>query len=152
MANDVMRPFISYTNDTVYLYPNVGLVTPMIDLRSVERYDNVAADGTVHKYTVGSRRFIRVQFEWQTAAQKTLWETFWAAVKSGAEFTYHDDDSYQLCGTGVCGDGSICGTLSTGGATDNNTTVTIENMEFTMEPMEVYGYYRTPVLELRVVE
>lgn len=151
MANDVFRPFISYANNTTYLYPDVGLVTPLVDVKSTERYGNVSASGVKHTYYVGARTFIRVQFEWQTSAQKTLWETFWDAVKDGDEFVYHDDDSYTLCGTGTASTTTVCGTLATGGATDLNRTVVIENDEFIMEPMEVSGYFRTPVLELRVV-
>ena len=152
MTTDIMRPFISYTNDTVYLYPNVGLVAPLVDGRSVERYDNISASGLKHSYHVGNRRVLRVQFEWQDATLKNEWITFWEAIRGGESFTYHDDDSYQMSGTGVCGDGSICGTLSTGGATDSNLICTLDNQEFAMEAMDVYGYWRTPILEMRVVE
>lgn len=152
MGSDLFRPFISYNNDFDYLRPDVGLVdyTYAPDSRQVERYDNVAADGTKHSYKVGNRRIIAVQFHWQSSTLKDEWYTWWDAVKDGSEFTYHDDDSYTLCGTGTCGSGT-CGSLSTQGATDRKLTCTVENTEFEMTEMQDNGYWQTPVIQMRVV-
>ena len=153
MASDLYQPFITYNSDFDRIRPSVGLVesTYANDSRIVERYDNIAASGMKHSHTIGSRRILRVQFHWQDSTLKDSWYTWWDAVKNGAVFTYHDDDSYVLCGTPTCGDGTICGELSTQGATDRQIKVTVENTDFEMTEMQVDGFWQTPVIEMRVV-
>ena len=148
----LMQPFFSYNNDFDYFYPSIGLEQPSRREWGGERYDHIAGGGARCSYFVGDRDFIRVEFAWQTDSQKTEWLTFWDAVKDGAAFVYHDDDSYYKSGTGTCGDGKTSGDLETIGASDNALTVKIENQTFEMQPMEVSGQWRTPVIEMRVVE
>ena len=154
MGSNTYKPFITYNNDSDRINPSVALVdmTYAADTRMVERYDNIAASGMKHSHTLGSRRIIRTQFHWQDSTLKDEWYTWWDVVKTGAVFTYHDDDSYAICGDGTeCGDGSICGELATLGATDRKLEVTIENRYFEMTEMQVDGFWQTPVIEMRVV-
>jgi hypothetical protein len=147
----LFQPFFSYNNNFSYFYPSIGLETPTTTQWAGERYDHIAGSGNQFSYFVGDRDVKRVSFAWQTNAQLTEWLAWWDAVKDGSEFVYHDDDSYTLSGTGTCGTGT-CGTLSRLGASDNNTAVKITNKTFEMQPMDVSGQWKTPVIELRVVE
>ena len=154
MASDLYQPFITYNSDSAYLRPSVGLVesTYAQDSRIVERYDNNAASGVKHTHTIGSRRILRVQFHWQDSTLKDSWYTWWDAVKNGAVFTYHDDDSYLLFSSAWTFSSAITfGDLATQGATDRNLKVTVENTDFEMTEMQVDGFWQTPVIEMRVV-
>jgi hypothetical protein len=152
MAGNILKPFISYNDDFVYLYPGFARE----EYR--ERIDrdaktSVAADGSALTYLVGQSRFIELIFQLQPyATVKADWINWWNAVKDGKEFRYHDDDSCRKASASyVCSSSIICGELLTTGAVDRNLRVKLDIDSFQPEEDIVHGLYNVPV-RMRVIE
>ncbi len=113
----------------------------VVERKAVERHDQVSANGKRQSYLVGSRAFRDVTFRWQDSTQKTLWETFWTAVKDGTTFRYYDDDSQPLAATTtICATTLLAGSNTAADAVAT-TDMVLENTEMSFDEEEIYGYW-----------
>jgi hypothetical protein len=86
-----------------------------------------------------------VTLRWLDSTARAEVESFWDAVKDGAEFEYVLDDSVRLLGTGppsgwLIGDGYLIGDDVDGNAI-TTTTYVMESTELVFTPGEVDGFW-----------
>ena len=148
----VFKPFFEYPGGI--LKPGVPFDSYQMN-KQAEKHEHQAKNKLT--YYVRDHELFSVSFSKQLGGPvgetdtMALWWLFRAAVKDGATFIYHDDDSYEFAGGGaIAGDaGLVCGDLSSGG-TDRSLSVTIEG-DIQVSPDEPWGYW-TASATMRVVQ
>jgi len=136
----LIQPYFTYDHNRSTWAPGVPFADWYMETVQVERYDQVAADGTRHSYRVGDRNIFTFRLTMLNDTAIDGFRTFWAGVEDGSEFSIVFDDSVRKCGTGTCGDGYICGTDSDGDAI-TIVALKLDSTEVLIQPEEIHGYY-----------